>query len=419
MTPQKPSQLTRDGLLVMIAALLVSGSFLLVASARRPMPLPPDYSLHYAPLARSLLSGKGYRIPSGDAALVYPPGYSMILAGLFAIASATGAPEGAVILVFNVLCGAAVALLLLCIGERALGRRPALIGTLIWITYPLAVWPAGMPNTELPFMVLFYLAVLLVLRGILRGPPLQLPSLAAGFLIGLGSLIRPFALLLSLPFLPVLWHCSERRSLTRRLLPCGLLLLGNLVAILPWEAWAYKESGLLVPLGTNGRTAMLDGLMLDVRPDLPGQVLPVPADVRALIQRLGERTEELDSPGAIVRTLARELGTHPTTILKLLMLKAGRALFGTDSQQFERPVALLQLPFCLLALAGAPRAWKSGVHGRYFVGLLAPLVLYFWGMAILGLSIVRYMLPVLGLVALLIGLLLSTLGERFVPQAPR
>jgi len=416
---KKTSTLARDGLLVAIAAMLVSWSFQWFATARRPMPLPPDYSFHYVPLAHSLLEGRGYRLPSGDPAVVYPPGYSILLAGLFALAGATDLPEEALLMGFNLLCGATAAALLLLIGESVLGRRPALLGTLVWITYPPAVWLAGIPNTELPFMVLFYLAVFLVLRGILRRSPLQVPSLAAGFLIGLGSLIRPFALLLSLPFLPVLWHASQRRSLIQRLLPCALLLLGNFVAILPWEAWVYRESGLLVPLGTNGRAAMLDGLSIDVREDLPGQVLPVPADVRALIQSLGERTDELDSSGAIVRTLAREFTSHPTTVLKLLILKAARALFGTDSQRFERPLALLQLPFYLLALAGATLAWKSGVDGRYFIGLLAPLVLYFWGMAIVGLSIVRYMLPVLGLVALLIGLLFSTLGERFAPHAPR
>ena len=419
MMPRKTSTLARDGLRVAIAAILVSGSFLLFATARRPMPLSPDYSVFYAPLAHSLLEGRGYRIPSGDASVVYPPGYSILLAGLFAVSGATDLPEGALIMGFNVLCGTTAAALLLLIGESALGRRPALLGTLVWITYPLAVWLTGIPNTELPFMVLFYLAVFLVLRGILRRSPLQIPSLAAGFLIGLGSLIRPFALLLSLPFLPVLWYSAERRSPTQRLLPCALLLLGNFVAILPWEAWVYKETGLLVPLGTNGRTAILDGLSIDVREDLPGQVLPVPNDVRAFIQSLDERTDELDSPGAIVRALAREFGSHPTTILKLLILKAARALYGTDSQRFERPLALLQLPFYLLALAGAALAWKSGVDGRYFVGLLTLLVLYFWGMAIVGLSIVRYMVPVLGLPALLIGLLLSTLGERFAPHASR
>ncbi|MCI0407657.1 MAG: glycosyltransferase family 39 protein, partial [Acidobacteria bacterium] len=398
MTLQRLSQTARDGLLMTVAAALVSGSFLLFVVPRSPRPLPPDYLDHYSPLAHSLLDGKGYRNASGQPAVLYPPGYSLILAGLFYFSGATGMGEAAALGMFNVLCGMGIAVLLFCIGKSLFGRRVALIGTLIWIAYPLYVWLARFPCTELPFMLLFFTAVFFVLRGIVRKSSLEAPSFAAGVLIGAASLIRPFAFLMSLPILPVLWHSSDRRDGVKRLIPCGLLLLGNFVAILPWEAWVYKESGMLIPLATSLRTSMLDGLSrLDTRPDLPGQVLPIPADVRTFLQDIARRSEELDSPAAIGSLLLRELRSIPWTVLKLLILKAVRALYATDSQRHERPVALLQVPYCLLALIGTGLAWKAGVHGRRFVGLLVPLVFYSWGMAILVLSTVRYMVPIEGL----------------------
>ena len=410
------SESVRDALLVAVAAALVSGCFLLFMTSRAPLPPDPDYSGYYGPLAHSLLEGKGYRYASGEAALVYPPGYSLILAGLFTLTSPMGVGEAAARGIFNVLCGMGIAVLLLFIGKSLFGRRVALIGTLVWSTYPLYVWLVRIPNTELPFMVLFFTAVFLVLRSILRNSALELPALAAGVLIGVGSLIRPFALLMSLPFLPMLWYSSQRRSVGKRLIPCGLLLLGNLLAVLPWEAWVYKESGLLIPLSTNGRTAMLDGLALDTRPDLPGQVLPIPAEVRTLLQDILERSDELDSPAAIGGHLLSELSSKPGAVMKLLILKAARAMYATDSQRHERPVALFQIPYCLLALFGASLAWKAGTHGRRFLGLLVPLVVYSWGMTIVVLSIVRYMLPVLGLLAILVGLSLSALMDRVFPR---
>jgi 4-amino-4-deoxy-L-arabinose transferase-like glycosyltransferase len=312
-----------------------------------------------------------------------------------------------------------ISVLLLFIGKSLFGRRVALIGTLVWITYPLYVWLVRIESTELPFMVLFFAAVLLVLRSVLRNSSLEVPALTAGVLIGVGSLIRPFALLMSLPILPTLWYSSQRRPVARRLIPCGLLLLGNLVAILPWEAWVYQESGLLIPLSTNGRTAMLDGLALDTRPDLPGQVLPIPAEVRTFLQDILERSDTLTSPAAIGGLLLSELGSNPGAVSKLLILKAARAMYATDSQRHEREVALFQIPFCLLALFGARLAWKAGTHGRLFLVLMVPLVVYSWGMTIVVLSIVRYMLPVLGLLAILVGLSLSALMDRVFPRVGR
>jgi len=321
---------------------------------------------------------------------------------------------------FNVLCGMGIAVVFFCIGKSLFGRRVALIGTLILITYPLYVWLVRFPCTELPFMLLFFTAVFFVLRGIIRKSPLEAPSFAAGVLIGAGSLIRPFALLISLPMLPVLWLSSDRRSVVKRLMPCGLLLLGNFVAVLPWEAWVYKESGLLIPLATSLRTSMLDGLSrLDTRPDLPGQVLPIRADVHTFLQDIGRRSEELGSPMAIGGLLLRELISKPATVLKLLILKAARALYGTDSQRLEQPVALLQIPYCLLALFGARLAWRSGIHGRRFLGLLVPVVLYSWGLTIAVVSTVRYMVPMLGLSAILVGLSLSALVDRVFPRVGR
>ncbi|HEU5182614.1 MAG TPA: glycosyltransferase family 39 protein [Candidatus Polarisedimenticolia bacterium] len=406
----------RDGFLIVLASLMMSGVFTTFVRPAWP-PNDPDYDSFYRPLAQSILAGNGYRTSSGELFVVYPPGLSCVIAGIYWIAGATGSSEGVVLGLFNVLCSAVVALLIYLIGAWVFVRWAALAGALVWVAYPLQLWLVRLPNTEMPFMVLLFAAIYLVVRAGFRGTSLALASLSAGALIGVGSLFRPFGLLISLALVPFLWVSGERGApATRRLLPCLLILLGNLATVLPWEGWVYRETGMVIPLSTNGRTAMLDGLTIDASPDLPGQVLTIPADVRRLLETVTARAEQLQSPGDVARFLLSDAKSHPLTAVKLILVKAVRALYATDSQRFERWVALLQLPFYLLALLGALRAWASGPAARRFLWLVVPLWVYSWAMTIMVLSIVRYMLPPFGLVSILVGIGICDLLGRAFPR---
>jgi len=60
---------------------------------------------------------------------------------------------------------------------------------------------------------------------------------------------------------------------------------------------------------------------------------------------------------------------------------------------FEGRIQVLQLPYLALGLAGAAWSWKKNKDKRQHLGLLIAVILYFWGMTIAVLSIVRYMVP--------------------------
>ena len=403
-----------------LAAVLCHVSFLFLLPHKLATFHGPDYWNHYVPLAEGLLEGKAFRTPSGIPDVVYPPGYPVILAGILCLSRATGLPGMTVHQLFNIATGAIATLLLFGIARSFFGRGTALLGCLVWMTYPLFLWFTKQPNTEFPFMLALFGGIHLLLRSADGKLPLVPASLAVGALIGAASLIRPFAIALSAPFMLALWILLPRRRVSRRLLLCGLLLIGNLAAILPWEFWVYRESGLVIPLCTNGRVSLLDGLMLDIRPEAPGQIIPIPEDVRQLIRTITESDQQLESVPAIGRFLGRALRTKPLTVLKLAALKAARAWYATDSQRFEPYVAALQIPYGLLVVAGAVAAWRLGGNARRFLFLLVPFVLYFWAMTMAVLSIVRYMLPVLALLSLLVGLALATILHPFFPGlAPR
>jgi hypothetical protein len=101
--------------------------------------------------------------------------------------------------------------------------------------------------------------------------------------------------------------------------------------------------------------------------------------------------------------LSQEFRSQPIAVIKLLLLKTARSWYGTDSQRLEGPILLIQLMYLALVAWGAWSAWKRGGLQRKFVIGALLVTLYFWGMTFLALSILRYMVPAVGLLFVLIG----------------
>lgn len=402
----------QDWILVMAAGVLVNLVFLAVLPSRWRGSQSIDYPVHYAPVARNLLDGKGFRNAEGDPAVAYPPGYAFILAGVFAASRGTGLSEMNAVRGFNVVALAACSLLVYAVSRMLFGIRAARLSALVWMTYPLPLWLTKQPNTEIAFLVAFFGMACLAMRIFLRedsGPGL---AFLVGALVGGASLIRPAAIGLSVPVALALFRGCRRNPAPRRWRMCALLLLGNLLVVAPWELWAFRQVGKVIPLCTVGGTSILDGLTLNLAPEDPDHVVRIPEDVHALMQAFVQRESEMQTPGAIGRFLWREVLDHPTTVIKLVSLKAMRSWYATDSERFEPTVAMLQAPYLLLAGAGALAAWRRGGVGRRYIGFTAWILAYFWGMTILVLSIARYMIPPMGLLIVLCGFFLSTVLHR-------
>jgi hypothetical protein len=89
--------------------------------------------------------------------------------------------------------------------------------------------------------------------------------------------------------------------------------------------------------------------------------------------------------------------------MKLLLLKLARSWYGTDSQRFEKPTLFIQLAYLALVAWGIWSAWKPGGLDRVFLIGALLIVGYFWGMTFMALSILRYMVPVIALLFVLVG----------------
>src|SRR6266850_3828676 len=91
----------REWMGVVLASVLFSLAFLAVLPSRWNRSQSVDYPIYYAPVARNLLDGKGFLTAEGRPAVAYPPGYPLLLAGVFAVARVTGFSELGVLRGFN------------------------------------------------------------------------------------------------------------------------------------------------------------------------------------------------------------------------------------------------------------------------------------------------------------------------------
>jgi hypothetical protein len=95
-------------------------------------------------------------------------------------------------------------------------------------------------------------------------------------------------------------------------------------------------------------------------------------------------------------------------------MKLVRAWYGTDSQRMERYILLIQAVYLALLGWAAWMAWWKGGEKRRLAIIVLAVVATFWAMSVLALPLVRYMVPAIGL---LFVLLPSVFGPRDCARA--
>lgn len=206
----------------------------------------PDDSLFYDHTAYWLAKGEGYIHLHGFPTAQWPPGYSLVLGGVY---KAFGHH---VILgkLLNALFGAATCVVVYAIGARVFDRRVALVAALILALFPSQVFGATLIMSE----VFWSFVMMLFLLGVLRftlgpGPPWRFA--VVGLVLGLVSLIRGETVLFALALVPV-WAVAHR-SLCRGALYGAVALGATVVAVVPWTVRNWVELG--YPIAISGGSA--------------------------------------------------------------------------------------------------------------------------------------------------------------------
>ena len=164
---------------------------------------------------------------------------------------------------------------------------------------------------------------------------------------------------------------------------------------------------------------MLDGLTFPRNFDRGrrGHV-SMPADVEELARRIQDSRESFETTGDVVGFMLTELRNNPAAVLKMAALKIVRSWYATDSMLHETPIALLQIIYLALIVSGAWLAWRRYLAARLQIALILLLALDFWAMTFLVLSILRYMVPVMGLLLIFGALALDLALSRTKTAEP-
>jgi len=370
-----------------------------------------DYAMYYDPAAQSLLDGKGLATPSGRFLTLYPPGFPLFLAAAYRAADALGVDRLRMILAANVLCMAVACVLVFLTARKLFGERTGLISAALWISYVFNLWLVKQPNSEIPFIPLFYGAVLCFILSLLKQNAQW--ALLSGLLLGGAGVVRPIVLFLP-GILGAFFLLRRGIPLQRRVLLATLLVAGFVIAVLPWEREVHRHIGKIVPLSTNGAASILDGITFTRH----SGDYAVPAAAADLMERMSEHLRELQTTGSIFHYLASELRQDPAAVLELYALKIGRAWYGTESGAHETTIAVLQFVYLLCCGAGMISAWKRFPEQRCFLALFLALVFYFWGMAVIALSIMRYMIPAIAFLLIPLAAALESRLSTKLPSTP-
>ncbi len=388
--------LGRDILLLFVGQIVVLLAFRLALPADRSANESTDFALFYRPVAEHLADGDGLVVVPGVPALRYPPGYPLVLAATFEAGDAVGVGRDDVLTPLTVGLTAVAGVLLHLVTRRIFDRRHAWVSSVLWLAYPLTLWTTKQPNSEIPFMVVLYAAVLVFLPVIDEATAGSRRLVGAGALLGLGAVIRPAGLVL-LPALVLVAWFRLNGAVARRALLCLALVGGFLVPVGLASAWMSSIGGTPVLLSDSPDLNVIDGLSLAVDSREDAESLPMPGDMRRLVIDAKEREDELGREGTLGSYLADAAREHPAALTELVLYKTARSWYGTETFRYEGVILAVQVVFLAFVTAGGVVAFRRGGSWRWYLVLAVAVTLASWISAVAALSIVRYLVPALGL----------------------
>jgi hypothetical protein len=126
----------------------------------------------------------------------------------------------------------------------------------------------------------------------------------------------------------------------------------------------------------------------------------MPAGVRLILEEARDLHAKwrLRTREEILVFLGRTARNRPLQLMQLIWWKAKRAWYGTDSQGEEETwVAWAHGAYLLCMAGGMALLWSGPEGGRRWLVVSGLLVLNYWAMIVVVLSITRYMMPMMGL----------------------
>ncbi len=212
----------------------------------------------------------------------------------------------------------------------------------------------------------------------------------SGLVFSLATLNRPISIFIPVVFVVVIFffHFHFTKAKLRLM---AIFLLGYLLLIIPWQIYATSSAKHFFIIESGASESVKVGLTFIFEPSEKVENPPVSSTMRAYMERI--EWEDLGSGGQIVRFFIRELW-------------------------YEKQILLIQLPYLVLAVFGVFFAIKRYQNTRLSIALLLGIIAYFWAFAIVVLSIMRYMIPAMGLLMAFCAVTIIVLLEKVIKKSP-
>lgn len=369
-----------------------------------------DFFVRYKPVAESFLQGEGFT-KEGEILTESPPGYPIILSGVFGLSNWLKIDELQLIIFFNIVFVAFASCLLFLIGELLFNKKIGLIASFLWLGYPFNLWFIKNPNTEVPFILLLYVGIFLYILSLKKIKWEHI--FLAGIVFGFSSLIRPNSILLALP-LAILIFFFRKISVRKRTLLAMVLLMANLFAVFPWEAYVFYHTGEIIPLSTLGSAALTRGLTFTLEEGEGGDKTKISNGLREFMEKV--EAKKFKNKTEILLFTLKEFKKDPRLFFELLWLRITRSWYATSQQWYEGLILAVQLPYLIAALGGLILAFRNYRRKIWNIILLLAVIFYFWMITLSTHAILRFMVPVMGLIIIFSAITVSFVIDKLIKR---
>lgn len=277
---------------------------------------------HYS--AVELSEGNGYVNPWRHTPTAqWPPGYSLLLAGLYRVFG----PHVAIAWGVNIVLGALTCVVVYLIGCLALGDATGRLAGLLLAVFPGHVFFSSLVLSEVTFTFLLAVAMLLILLVARGGRDSGVPLvIILGAVVGAAALTRGQGLFLIVIALLFWWLSTAdwRRALRRT----AVVALAAMAVILPWSIRNYVDMGSFVLISTN----VGDNLYVGNFEGATGRVVIGAVDwAYERYAYLSPEEREVAASNLLLREGLKFMFTHPGREIELAGSKI-RALYEDDEE---------------------------------------------------------------------------------------
>ena len=94
-----------------------------------------------------------------------------------------------------------------------------------------------------------------------------------------------------------------------------------------------------------------------------------------------------------------------------------RAWYATSETWWEKEILLVQLFYLIPGIIGLLSSFKKFKEEIPYLLLLLIIIIYFWLVTIIGLSILRYMIPVMGILMIFSAITVNTIMNKLIKSS--